>query len=340
MLCAIVVGAGLASCKANTPAPASGGRSSPRTATSATDPTSPSTHRPAPAKPASIAPLIHPSLPGEGGFHPSVGWVGGGSPVQLAWYRSDPSNPAVRATIAWIDPTRTQLALYPGSLNPPAAPGLPQGPTMVPPSARSRLLATFNSGFYLTTPYGSQPGSVAEGFAVNGKVYSPMLKGLATFVAHADGRVDVVPWTGGSSPGPDVVFARQNLPMMVAHGRPSPLVSDMTVWGERYRSEPLVWRTAVGVDAKGHLIYVAAPDQTPASLAAILVHVGCVRAMELDINGEWPLFISYEHRGGGAPRFAFPNLNQVPTRFTTPGEKDFFAVYLRKEGTLLPREPF
>ena len=129
------------------------------------------------ATPVPIRPLIHPALPGEGLYHPAVGWIPGGSPVQIAWYRSDPANPSIRATIAWIDPSRTQLALYPGSLNPPPAPALPQGPTMVPPSARSRLIATFNSGFYLTTPYGSQPGSVAEGFAVNHRVYSPMLQG-------------------------------------------------------------------------------------------------------------------------------------------------------------------
>jgi Predicted periplasmic protein (DUF2233). len=284
--------------------------------------------------------VIHPALPGEGVFRPSARWIPGGSPVRVAWYRSDPANASTRATVAWIDPARTQLALYPGSLNPPQAPGLAQGPTMVPPSVRSRLIATFNSGFYLTTPRGSQPGSVPEGFAVNGTVYSPMLKGLATLVAYASGRVDVIPWTGASTPARNIVFARQNLPMIVSHGKPSPLVSQMAIWGERYRSEPLVWRTAVGIDRSGRLIYVAAPNQTPTSLAAILVHVGCVRAMELDINGEWPLFISYERRGGGAPRFAFPNLNQVPTRFITPSEKDFFAVLLRVKGSTLWREPF
>ena len=170
------------------------------------------------ATPVPIRPLIHPALPGEGLYHPAVGWIPGGSPVQIAWYRSDPANPSIRATIAWIDPSRTQLALYPGSLNPPPAPALPQGPTMVPPSARSRLIATFNSGFYLTTPYGSQPGSVAEGFAVNRRVYSPMLKGLATLVVYTDGRVDVVPWKAGPRPARHIVFARQNLPMLVSHG--------------------------------------------------------------------------------------------------------------------------
>jgi hypothetical protein len=39
-----------------------------------------------------------------------------------------------------------------------------------------------------------------------------------------------------------------------------------------------VWRTGVGVDARGNLIYVAAPDQTVITLAHILQHVGAVRA--------------------------------------------------------------
>ena len=344
----VLVAVGLVAWTALRPAASPTGSGRSHAAKSPSGPRSPApvaSHRPASprpvyATPQPIAPVVHPALPAEGEFHQPQHWVPGGSPVRVAWYRSDPANPGTRAWVGWIDPTRIQLGLYPGQLNPPPAPGLPQGPTMVPPSQRSRLLAAFNSGFYLTTPYGSQPGGVSEGFALNGKVYSPMQKGLATFVAYKDGRIDILPWSGGPSPGAGVVFARQNLAMMVNQGKASPLVGDEGLWGEKYHSEPLVWRTGIGIDARGNLLYAAAPYQTPASIAQILVHAGAVRAMQLDINGEWPLFVTYPQPGGGAPRMTFPNLNQFPTVFTTPGKKDFFAVYLRQPGASLGRVPF
>jgi hypothetical protein len=45
-----------------------------------------------------------------------------------------------------------------------------------------------------------------------------------------------------------------------------------------------IWRSAIGIDRHGNLISAAAPDQTVASLAQILLHAGAVRAMEPAIN--------------------------------------------------------
>lgn len=259
--------------------------------------------------------------------------------MQVSWYRPDPANPSIRATVMWIDPTRSQIALYPGRQNPPPSP-VPQGPAMVPPSARRNLLATFNSGFYVSTPYGSQPGAVHEGFAVNGTVYSPFVNGLATLVVAADGSVDIAPWSGGSKPPATDVVARQNLPLLVNHGKPTNAASRPSVWGATLGGVPDVDRTALGVDRAGHLLYVEAPSQTATSLASILVHVGAVRAMELDINPEWPVAIVYHKRGGRSPRMLFANYQQTPGVFLQPGTKDFFAVYLRDPETSPGREPF
>jgi hypothetical protein len=56
---------------------------------------------------------------------------------------------------------------------------------------------------------------------------------------------------------------------------------------------PVVWRTGIGIDRSGRLVYVAAPDLTAAGLASILVRAGAVRAIEFDINPEWPTFDVY-----------------------------------------------
>ena len=66
-----------------------------------------------------------------------------------------------------------------------------------------------------------------------------------------------------------------------------------------------------------------------ASLASIMIHAGAVRAMELDINAEWPSFITYTgpHAAGAAN--ILPGMAQSPERYLTPDDRDFFAVYLR-----------
>jgi hypothetical protein len=269
--------------------------------------------------PPEISPLIQPGVPGEGVWVPSERWSGKDSPVQITQFRSDPNYPQMVAGVAWIDPSRTWIRLYPGRLEPSVA--VARGPMEVPPGYRSRLLATFNSAFKLQDSGG--------GFALGGRTYAPMRPGMATLIGYADGRVDVRAWTGGPQAGPSVAFARQNLPLIVAGGRPNPNLSDGPAWGVTLGNAVRVWRSGVGVDARGDLIYAAANDQTVGSLAEILIRAGAVRAMELDINSYWVSCITYAQPGAGQPASLLPGMTRGPERYLSPDDRDFFAVYLR-----------
>ncbi len=159
-----------------------------------------------------------------------------------------------------------------------------------------------------------------------------MVNGLATVVQYTNGTVDIIDWTGGPTPGADVEMARQNLPLLVDGGAPTAASNVPGQWGVTLGGVPAVWRTGLGVDAKGNLIYVAAPAQTAASLAQILVQVGSVRGMQLDINPEWPIFVTYGGPGAVSPTLFVPNPNQISNRFLFSSTKDFFAVYQRAPG--------
>jgi hypothetical protein len=275
--------------------------------------------------PPAVAGPITPAEPGEGQWAPVDNWSPGPPAILTTTFRPDPARPDVVAYAAWIRTGATQLALYPGYKGP-GSTTLDRGPEMVPQAAWPDLLATFNSGFY--------EEDSAGGFYVHGTLYFPMVDGLATVVAYADGSVDVVDWHGGATPGPGVVMARQNLPMLVDGGHPTATASVPADWGVTLGGVPDVWRTGLGVDAHGNLLYVAAPDQSAASLARILVAVGAVRAMQLDINPEWPIFVTYAGAGATAPTLFVPNPNQIPNRFLYPSTKDFFAVYQRLPGVV------
>ena len=272
--------------------------------------------------PARIHPVVRPAVIGEGVWQPAGPLVGGSPAVLVAAFRPEASYPRNVAYVAWIDQTRTQVALYPGRYEPPGA--APRGPMEVPYGERWRLLATFNSGFTYKDGHG--------GFAINGRVYEPLVRGMGTFVGYRDGRVDVVSWQGGPKPGSRVAFARQNLPLLVDAGRPNPKIGIGSLWGDTLGNAIRVWRSGVGVDRRGNVVYVAADYQTAASLAGALIHAGAVRAIELDINAEWPSFITYALHGGRSPSKLVPNNQQSSSRYLVPDDRDFFAVLRRVPG--------
>ncbi len=273
-------------------------------------------------RPARVRPLGGRPLAGEGVWRPTqVGESPTDPPLLVTTFRSDPTEyPRLVAGVAWINTSRTTVSLYAGRLEPSVE--LPQRGSMdVPQGLRDRLLATFNSGFKLADSHG--------GWALHGHTYAPMRDGQATFLRYADGSYDVAAWQGGPSVGSDVVFARQNLPLIVSGGRPNPNLSDSPEWGVTVGNAIQVWRSGIGIDRNGNLIYAAAPDQTVHSLADILIHAGAVRAMELDINSYWISFNSYGRPGAEAPTKLLSETERPATRYLSPDDRDFFAVYQR-----------
>jgi hypothetical protein len=164
---------------------------------------------------------------------------------------------------------------------------------------------------------------------MNGHTYAPLQDGIATIVRYTDGSVDVVKWTAGPHAPANVTWARQNLPLIVNNGQPNPNLSNGPEWGATLGNAIQVWRSAVGVDRRGNLIYAAANDQTVGSLANVMLRAGAVRAMQLDINTFWVSFITYRHPGALGAANLLPNMDRSPLRYLSPDDRDFFAVYVR-----------
>jgi hypothetical protein len=273
-------------------------------------------------RPARIRPLSSRALPGEGAWSPTYMGESRNDPALLVTtFRSNPAEyPRLVAGVAWINTSRTKIAMFAGRQEPSVQ--LPRrGPMEVPTSMRARLIATFNSGFKLADSHG--------GWALGGRTYSPLLDGKATFVRYADGHYDVTAWHGGPQAGPGVVFARQNLPLLVEAGHDSPHLANGSEWGATLGNAVRVWRSGLGVDAHGNLLYAAADNQTAGSLAHILEHAGAVRAMELDINSFWISFNTYAAPGALHPGKLLAETERPATRYLEPDDRDFFAVFRR-----------
>lgn len=123
---------------------------------------------------------------------------------------------------------------------------------------------------------------------------------------------------------------RQNLDLVVDHGQLVAGLSDANSrqWGATLGNRIYTWRSGVGVDAKHNLVFVAGPGLNVQTLAAVLQHVGCVRAMELDINPEWVSLMVYA--GNSPPTITatklLSNMQRPADRYLHSGTRDFIEL--------------
>ncbi len=272
--------------------------------------------------PAPMQPLVATPLPGEGIWTPTGRTVQGVPGVYTTFFRPDAVHTSLVAGAMWMDTTLLKTELVPG-LQQPGGPSPFGG--QIPTDQRPAVVAGFNSGFKLDDSRG--------GYYNFGHEFKPLVNGVASLVIDSTGKASVGAWGRDFVLSPYVQTVRQNLALLVDGGQLVPgLASDAnTKWGATVGNNVFVWRSGVGVDANGGLIYVGGPGISVDSLATILQRAGAVRAMELDINSAW--VTAYTFRQGDPVNPAIihgvkllPNMERPEDRYLVPGERDFFVV--------------
>lgn len=215
---------------------------------------------------------------------------------------------------------RTRFALHTGSLDPPMAPGIagPEDGSTVGPDELPLLLAAFNGGFKVN----AGPG----GFELDSQVIVPLQTGLASLVIDADGSAHVGAWGEGLPvPGEQVMSVRQNLPLLIVNGQPSPAIADIGSWGSTLGGGAVVARSSLGEDASGDLLYAASMAVLPSDLANALISAGAVTGMELDINPEW-VQMDVAPTPGAALAAGIPGQNRPSDQYQLGWTRDFITV--------------
>jgi hypothetical protein len=209
--------------------------------------------------------------------------------------------------------------LHSGSEDPgPAALGIVTAGPSIGALERSQLLAAFNGGFKLSAGAG--------GYEQEGHVISPLRAGLASLVIDNSGTAQIGVWGSGLPlPGESVFSVRQNLVLLVRHGRVTPAAADWTAWGATLGGGEFVARSALGENARGDLIYAASMSTAPADLAAALAQAGARTAMELDINPEW-VQLDIVRAPGRALRAAIPGQARPADQYLIGWTRDFITV--------------
>lgn len=262
-------------------------------------------------------------LPGEGAWRVAAA-VHGEPAIYVTYLRASRVYSSYVAGIAVMDQRLLRFQLRPGSEDP--GPGNWKALPYIAPGTRRGLVATFNSGFKVNASGG--------GFYLNGVSAGALTNGVASEVYYRDGRLAIGVWGRTVSMSPAVIAVRQNLHLIVSHGR-VPQSVDANIesnWGATLGGGYYVWRSGIGITRSGRIVFVYGPALDVRQLADLLQRAGAVTAMQLDINPEWMSFMYYRprhHPQDPSPISLLPTQNQPANRYYAPSSRDFTVVYAR-----------
>jgi hypothetical protein len=199
------------------------------------------------------------------------------------------------AGVAWMDTRLLSARLYSGSKSPGGGPYRYTAP--IQPAEAASVVAAFNGGFVMNVAGG--------GYYTEGSMIDPLVSGAASLVIYSDGSVNVGAWGSDVAMTPSVVSVRQNLVPLVAAGQPTAQAAspNWQAWGDTCGATSCSaavpgieqqWRSGVGVTADGALVFATGPTLDPLQLAQLLVHAGVERGMQLDINPNWTVLVTYD----------------------------------------------
>lgn len=253
-------------------------------------------------------------LPGEGVWRP----VDRQGALYTTYLQPDSAYASVVAGAAWFNQDLTTARQIAGTKEPVRN---PNAPGRVPDSMRPDLLATFNAGFKTVDANG--------GSYLGRKMLVPLRDGGASVVIHRDRHITVDQWGRDARMSSDIVSVQQSLDLIVDHGK---AVTGLDVnrdarWGSARSQFQYTWRSGLGTDTAGHLIYVAGNELTLATLANAMAEAGIVRGMQLDIHTDMVSFNDYPD--SGHPQKLLPTMPSPPDRYLSTDLRSFFVIATR-----------
>lgn len=268
-----------------------------------------------------------PALPGEGQWL-AVGRANGLDAMWATSLRPLADTGGIVATVVVIDQTYLRVGMFNGRETPG---GSWVRDDHVPPELWPALVGAMNGGFRLEHSYG--------GYMAEGRVVQKLIPGRATLAITREGKLVI------GELGRDIIddgswqSLRQNLVLMVDGGQ-SGIDNGKrqhVYWGAHSSGEIFVNRSAVCELKDGRIGYVMAGKLNAPQLAQILINVGCMKAVQLDINGSWPNFALFGHNPDGSLSAVTVDhrMSSDPMRYVKASSREFFAFF---DASLVPAQ--
>jgi hypothetical protein len=259
----------------------------------------------------------------------SVANDGGNTILFETTLHPDLNRPLSDLHIVAIDLAHARLHAIAGAVDPDADVAAAKGaarPAVVPAAMQPMLLAAFNGGW--KTDHGHY------GMKVDGVVLVPP-KETCTIAGYTDDTIRIGGWSKLAAEEPKMGFYRQTPPCLYAGGvRNTGLSNELTTsWGANETGDPVIRRSAIGLDEHGTTLFVAVGNAlTAPALADAMRFAGAFDVAELDVNWSYPKFLVYRANASGAldastlfPTYVFDKDEYIRRRST----KDFFYLERR-----------
>ncbi len=251
--------------------------------------------------------------------------------------KPDPARPYAQVALIRFDLTHVELHLVPGTVEPTASQAITAllRPGDIPAEVQTsdQLIAAFNGGFKAIHGH--------YGMMVDQQVIQPPVDGIATLAFYRDGQIKLGVWGRDITATLDLVAYRQNCPLLVDAGQINPSVTNGSrrAWGYTVNNVDTTWRSGLGLSRDGRfLIYAVGNSLTVEALANALQQGGAFNAMQLDINGSYTRFVTYQAANSdqttGGQLVAHKLLTQMsgdPAQFLKPYARDFFYVTTKQD---------
>ena len=281
---------------------------------------------PAPPAPQPVAPPISPALSGEGEWTP-IARAAGHDTIWATSIRPLAEAGSVVASVVEIDQTHLRAGLFNGAEEPG---GTWKRANRVPAELQPALLAAMNGGFRFE--------HIKGGYKTEGVEVKPLKLGDATLAVGTDGHLALGEFGRDIKDDGSWISLRQNLILIVDHGKSQVQkgIDQGVWWGADYGNAVYVPRSAACQMADGRLAYVLVGKVNATQLAQSLINIGCVKGMQLDINGTWPVFFTFgpDDTGNLIGHFVDKRMGGNPYRYLKGSTKEFFAFF---DATLVPK---
>lgn len=244
--------------------------------------------------------LIQQPIPGEGI------WTTDGLPhstpedtlMAKTIIRPDVQRPRSQVGVLLVDKRRADLHMVGGTESPGWEYGV-VGPGKVYDKDLPNLMVAWKGGFL--GPDGNY------GMYADGKLYRPLVNGLASVATTQDGEILMGEWGKTLSWREDMTAVRQNAMLLVENCEVTDLAKNQEqntgIWGRVWlnSAEFITWRSAIGLTQNGDLMVAAGENVSAKTLAMGLQAAGACTAMQLDINNPQVLISIFEQQPNGLP---------------------------------------
>lgn len=239
----------------------------------------------------------------------------------------DKAHPSAELFVVVIDLARARLRSASGASEPETEVAAAKGharSAVVPADQRDVLVAAWNGGWK------GEHGHY--GIKVDGVTLVKPRDGACTIAAYEDDGVRIGPWADLAEGEPRMRLFRQTPPCMYAKGvRHAGLAAEMTTnWGAAANGDPIIRRSAIGLNEARDALFVAVSNaMTAPALADGMHHAGAHDVAELDVNWSFPKFVVFARSASGALEASSLFTGFVATKgeyVRQPSARDFFYL--------------